>query len=897
MKQTCPSAKTLERFLNEELKGPLSEKVARHLASCANCQTQCETLTQAMDTPSAVVDSVKSERVLDDLINRLIDSHGRATGVGTNSANPRIQFAGPADDRAPLGRLGHYAIQELIAEGAQGVLYRAHDEMLHRAVAIKLVHHRLTQSATALERFRREARLIAAVQSDHVIRVFQVGSEPGFPPFLVMEFVAGESLRDRIDRREPISFRQAVQIVRDTALGLQAAHQKGLIHRDVKPSNILLDQSTTRARLTDFGLAVEETELIRMTQEGTILGTPAYMSPEQVIRPEATDARSDLYSLAVVFYELLTGEMPFRGTVRMTLLQVAHEEPRPPRQYNDGIPKDLETICLKAMSKDPASRFPDASKFIDELDRWAAGREILSRPISRTERFWRWCRRNPVVSALCATVLVLLLTLSTVTTWSSIRLAASSEASRQSAVAAQEQSAASLDTLSKLIFQLQEHFDHDETDIDELQKDTLQIALAGLRKVRLSADSKNAPQLPTAAALRRLGELLSRLGEDDEGLSCLQQAENILRAELKTNPNNTVAMKTLVEVLSSRDDFNLQSAQRNDVIIREAVSYARKRKELDKCDDATFMLAGALMRQGSMELDAGETSAAVKSQQEAMTLSDSLTHEESDYSVASQLNWLIAADILYVANLDSDRVVALKHLKTAIQRATEFAKTNLDDIDFALNLLGLQERLVSHLGDFDNAAALQEATVDFESRAKKISQAAKADWETFYSVSETFSEFRDGRLAEDNLLSAKRLAMAMISISADRLEIDPNDSFARETLASYWSDVGDLKNVLEDPANEVSDCYEKSLVEFRTLSTTDWFEEGDWIEYLDVLFSATEFASDAEHNSLTTLQDEIARVLKTVDESHPDFEKEWQAEFLDRLKELKTLPRETAIKP
>jgi serine/threonine protein kinase len=209
----------------------------------------------------------------------------RATGTGFTAPSARTQFPGPPDHLAPLGRLGRYLIQELIAEGAQGVLYRGIDETLNRTVAIKIMQQTLTQSAASLERFRREARLIASVQSDHVVRLFQVGSEPDFPPFLVMEFVDGESLRDRIDRREVIPVRQSVLIIRDTAVGLQAAHKTGLVHRDVKPSNILLDQTTSRARLTDFGMAVESSESIRMTLEGTILGTPAYMSPEQVSRP------------------------------------------------------------------------------------------------------------------------------------------------------------------------------------------------------------------------------------------------------------------------------------------------------------------------------------------------------------------------------------------------------------------------------------------------------------------------------------------------------------------------------------------------------------------------------------------------------------------------------------
>jgi hypothetical protein len=601
------------------------------------------------------------------------------------------------------------------------------------------------------------------------------------------------------------------------------------------------------------------------------------------------DARSDLYSLAVVFYELLTGEVPFRGTVRMTLLQVAHEDPRPPRQYNDGIPKDLETICLKAMSKDPAFRFRNAAEFIDELDRWLSAREILSRPVSRAERFWKWCRRNPVVSALGATVLLLLITLSAVMTWSSIRLAASSEASRQSAVAAQQQSDAALNTLSKLIFELQEHFDHEETDLDELQKSTLQIALAGLGKIRLSTDSKNAPQLPRAAALGRLGELLARLGEGDEGLRCLQQAESILRTELKENPNSIEAMKTLVEVLYSSDDLD-ELSERSAARITEAVSYARKRKDRDASEDATFMLADVLLRLGQVQWDAGERDSASNSLKGSMTLAESLMTDTSEYSIKAKLNWLTAADLNYVAMLDSDETAALKCLQAAIQRAEEFAKLDPEAIDFSLNLLGLQERLVTHYEDFGDAREVESGTETLDGRVKRISQAAKADWERFLSTSKELSNYRDDRLAEENLHSAKRLTMILISITENRLEIDPNDAFARGELASSMAELASLKGLLDDPADEVIESFEKSFVEYEGLSKTDWFDEDDWIGYIEVLFRAAEFADEAQHESHTRLCDKIAGVLQMVGEEHSDFEKEWQAEFAERLKQLKPSP-------
>lgn len=364
----CPASRELQELLAGELAPDRTSLIRRHVNGCATCQAWMESHTGDLWTGlaggSARTTVAEPGATVRALIAGLAE---RPPELQQTPPDAPIRFPGPPDGAAPLGRLGCYAIRERIADGAQGILFRAWDETLQRMVALKVLRD-AGAVLDAPERFEREARAAAGLDDPRIVRVYQVLREPGFAPCMVLEFVAGGSLRDRLAGNRP-EFRLAVQWLRDAALGLQAAHQAGLVHRDIKPSNILLDARNGLARLTDFGLVRESRDSARLTQEGVLAGTPAYMSPEQIADPSTVDARADIYSLGVVMYELLTGEIPFQGTVRMTLLQVATGDPRPPRTLNERIPRDLETVCLRAMARDRESRFQSAAGFAAELDR------------------------------------------------------------------------------------------------------------------------------------------------------------------------------------------------------------------------------------------------------------------------------------------------------------------------------------------------------------------------------------------------------------------------------------------------------------------------------------------------------------------------------------------------
>ena len=318
----------------------------------------------------------------------------------------------PADGKLQPGtRIGRFELVEQVGVGSFGTVYKAHDLELHRIVALKTPHSGSSVTPEEKHRFLREARSASRLRHTGIVSVHDVGEDKG-SIYLVSDFIDGKTLAERLSAWRP-DFRPAAELVAQVADALDCAHQQGVIHRDVKPSNILIGPDG-RPHLTDFGLAKQDAVQTMLTCEGQVLGTPAYMSPEQA-RGDANrvDCRTDVYSLGVVFYELLTGTLPFRGPAHIVLLQFLEDEPSPPRRLNDRIPRDLDTICLKCLEKEPDRRYASAQAVAEDLRHFLAGEPITARPISASRRAVKWARRRPTVAALLGLSLVLVITLMT----------------------------------------------------------------------------------------------------------------------------------------------------------------------------------------------------------------------------------------------------------------------------------------------------------------------------------------------------------------------------------------------------------------------------------------------------------------------------------------------------
>jgi eukaryotic-like serine/threonine-protein kinase len=321
----------------------------------------------------------------------------------------------PREDNQ-LRQLGRFQLLERVGIGAFGTVWRALDIRLNRTVALKVPHAHLIESGEEVARFFREARAAAQLRHPGIVTVHEVPVVDGLP-VLVCDFVTGTSLRDLIANRRLPHLTTAALVAR-IADALAYAHSMGAIHRDIKPGNIMLDPSSTGSgtshgkfdalwpgepRIVDFGLAFLDQEAIRLTHDGAIIGTPAYMSPEQAAGRDSAhpiDHRTDIYSLGVVLYELLTGAIPFAGTRCEVLSRVIDSEPPSPRRFDPTLPRDLESICLKAMAKEPRHRYDSARELADDLRHFLDGEPVRARPISLWERCLRRAQRRPAEAAL-----------------------------------------------------------------------------------------------------------------------------------------------------------------------------------------------------------------------------------------------------------------------------------------------------------------------------------------------------------------------------------------------------------------------------------------------------------------------------------------------------------------
>lgn len=361
----------LSKLVAGDMAPPDEQAILEHLDTCADCQKSIGQIAGAeswwRDVP------VYLSPQPDDVWSNFTSPSFASMGDLEDEATPVpicLDFLAPTDDPQSLGRLGSYEVVGVVGRGGTGIVLKAFDRTLNRFVAMKVLDPHLAQNPAARQRFAREARAIAAVVHEHIVPIHAVSEHRGFP-YIVMKYVAGQSLQQRLDAQGPLELREILRVGLQIAAGLAAAHAQGLIHRDIKPANILMETGIERVLLTDFGLArsVDEASL---TCSGMVAGTPQYMAPEQA-RGEDIDHRADLFSLGSVLYAMCTGQSPFRAETTMGVLhRICHAKPRSIQELNPGIPLWMSAIINRLHAKNRARRYSSAAEVAEVLTRQLA---------------------------------------------------------------------------------------------------------------------------------------------------------------------------------------------------------------------------------------------------------------------------------------------------------------------------------------------------------------------------------------------------------------------------------------------------------------------------------------------------------------------------------------------
>lgn len=418
---------------------------------------------------------------------------------------------------------GDYELLEEIARGGMGVVYRAVQTSVNRVVALKMILSGQLASEEEVRRFHSEAEAAALLDHPNIVPVFDVGEHDG-RHYFSMAYVDGDSLSDRL-RDGPLPPAEAARFVRTIADAVACAHEHGVIHRDLKPSNVLIDRNGS-PRVTDFGLARQLESDSHLTATGQVMGTPSYMPPEQAAGSTSQiDVRSDVYSLGAILYSLVTGRPPFQAAhIVETLRQVIDDQPVEPRALNPEVDRDLETICLKCLSKERGQRYQRSAELVEELDRYLAGQPIVARSITRRERLWRWCRRNRLTAALIGTATLSLLLGTVISIYFAILAGRRAEQAERGVEVA-------LTSLRSMIDTVQHQLRYIPA-AQEIRRNLLREAMTSLQQVSGQVQTQSQVDHQSAKALVDLARLAVELG-DEEGLNSSAMAESNFRAAVE----------------------------------------------------------------------------------------------------------------------------------------------------------------------------------------------------------------------------------------------------------------------------------------------------------------------------------------------------------------------------
>lgn len=554
---------------------------------------------------------------------------------------PTLAPGEPSVDEPSATKLfGDYELLAPIARGGMGVVYKARQRSLNRIVALKMILAGEYADGDSIQRFQREAEAAGNLDHPHIVPIYEVGRHAE-KPYYSMKLIEGGSMASLLSELRK-DLPRAIGTMVKVAQAVHFAHQRGIIHRDLKPGNVLID-SNGEPHVMDFGLAKRTSgspDEHRMTQTGAIVGTPAYMAPEQARAEKVLTTGADVYSLGAMLYEVLTGQPPFSGAPLDVIMQVVSDDPPAPHVRVSGVDRDLESICLKALEKEPARRYSSAAELAEELERWLRGEPILTRAAGRLERGWRWIKRNQVLSAGIASTAAALIagaTVSAIFAWQAhkeaeraLTNAQQANISKLRAAALAQNAREALDqTLSSVIEDLLSRQKEFRPEYRQFLEQTLKTYNTLAEKAQEDREFR----LSHIRATRRIAALLQKLGQAQSAESVFRQEMSLAESLYREDPTLREAQQ---ELLQSQTDLGLVLRQLDK--LAEAEQVARQGLSLSRDLSSTYSAELALRSEVIRRLislaeclgELGKGSAALEPYREAEQLQRELIAGRAD---------------------------------------------------------------------------------------------------------------------------------------------------------------------------------------------------------------------------------------------------------------------------
>jgi len=564
-----------------------------------------------------------------------IDTFVRANDLDATIKAPDRAIApghiGDDSQKEPPQSFGNHDILGEIGRGGMGVVYRARQRTADRIVALKVVRRDLLRSLAsgtetgALDRFHHEVQAAARLDHENIVTVHEVGDVDG-EPFFSMQYVEGHSL-DHVLRLGPLPGRQAATYIEPVARAVHEAHCAGILHRDLKPQNILVDSRTDRPLVADFGLAKLQESAEQLTQTGDIMGSPPYMSPEQAQDSSTVTALSDVYALGATLYHLVAWRPPFRAATGWeTLRQVIDREPVPPRQLNPSIDKDLETICLKCLEKEPSRRYESALALAEDLRRFLDNEPIQARPIGTLERAVRWCRRNPVVAGLMASTAVAVIVALVAMLVGYVKTTAALKTAETGYRHARQ-------AVNKFYTRVSEDKLLNQPGMQPLRQDLLQEALNYYQQFLKERGDDPTIQDELAMTHFRIGRITEQIDSPDVALASYRRALAAQQRLVTERPDDTVCLTGLGDTWSAIGGVLFNQREFDEA--REAHGKASeiRRRLADKVsEESEFQrtLANSRMNIGLVDMECGRLKDARSSFEDAQTLRRQILEKRTD---------------------------------------------------------------------------------------------------------------------------------------------------------------------------------------------------------------------------------------------------------------------------